>query len=80
MQFSGKVHSVSTVLLLDSCKKPFLFPFNTTTQSHWIKVEPHYVEAHGPPLSAKVSFVRIDPADWKLPGDNQGHVELGIFC
>ena len=26
------------------------------------------------PLSAKVSFVRIDPADQKLPKDNQGHV------
>ena len=52
MQFSGKVHSVSTVLLLDSCKKPFLFPFNNTTQRHWIKVEPHYDELH-------IGFIRI---------------------
>ena len=29
----------------------------------WIKVKPHYDEAQWPPLSAKVSFVRIDPAD-----------------
>ena len=38
---------------------------------HWIKVEPRYVEAQGPPLSTEVSFVRIDPGDWKLPQDNQ---------
>ena len=37
----------------------------------WIKVKPRYDEAQWPPLSAKVSFVRIDPADLKLPGDNQ---------
>ena len=36
-----------------------------------IKVEPHYYQAQGPPLSTRVSFVRIDPADWKLPQDNQ---------
>ena len=30
-------------------------------------MQPQYVEAH----SAKVLFVRIDPAEWKLPGDNQ---------
>ena len=34
---------------------------------HWIKVEPCYVEAQGPPLSTEVSFVRIDPGNWKLP-------------
>ena len=34
-------------------------------------MQPYYVEAHSPLTSAKVSFVRIDPADWKLPGDNQ---------
>ena len=34
-------------------------------------MQPHHVEAYGPLLSAKVLFVRIDPADWKLPGDNQ---------
>ena len=38
---------------------------------HWIKVEPRYVEAQGPPLSIEVSFVRNDPGDWKLPQDNQ---------
>ena len=37
----------------------------------WIKVEPRYYQAQGPPLSAKVSFVKIDPGDWKLPQDNQ---------
>ena len=35
-----------------------------------IKVEPCYYQAKGPPLSTRVSFVRIDPADWKLPQDN----------
>ena len=37
----------------------------------WIKLKPRYVEAQWSPLSAKVSFVRIDSADWKLPCDNQ---------
>ena len=41
-------------------------------------VEPHYVEAQGPSLSAKVSFVRIDPADVKLPGNNQ-RVSNAVF-
>ena len=45
---------------------------------HWIKVEPHYVEAQGPPLSTGVSFVRIDPGDWKLPQDNQ-RVSSSVF-
>ena len=35
-----------------------------------IKVEPRYYQAQGPHLSTRVSFVRIDPADWKLPQDN----------
>ena len=43
---------------------------------HWIKVEPRYVEAQGPPLTTKVSFVRIDSADWKLPQDNQSVSDL----
>ena len=34
-------------------------------------MESHYVEAQGPSLSTEVSFVRIDPGDWKLPQDNQ---------
>ena len=38
---------------------------------HWIKVEPRYYQAQGPPLSSGVSLVRIDPGDWKLPQDNQ---------
>ena len=37
----------------------------------WIIVKPRFDEAQWPPLSAKVSFVRIDPADLKLPGNNQ---------
>ena len=41
-------------------------------------MEPHYVEAQGPPLSAKVSFVRIDAADVKLPGYNQ-RVSNSVF-
>ena len=63
-----------------AAKKHYLFPFNNTTWRHWNKVELHYIEPQGPPLSAKVSFVRIDPADQKLPKDNQGHVKLSIFC
>ena len=34
-------------------------------------MEPRYVEAKGPPISTEVSFVRIDPGDWKFPQDNQ---------
>ena len=45
---------------------------------HWIKVEPRYVEAQGPLLSTEVSFVRIDPGDWKLPQDNQ-RVSSSVF-
>ena len=37
-----------------------------TTIRNWIKVEPHYVPAQGPPLSTKVSISSIDPADVKL--------------
>ena len=39
-------------------------------------MESHYVQAQGPPLSAKVSFVSIDPADVKLPGDDQRVLNL----
>ena len=35
-----------------------------------IKVERRYYQAQGPPLSTRVSFVRIDPADCKLAQDN----------
>ena len=42
-----------------------------TTIRNWIKVEPHYVPAQGPPLFTKVSISSIDPADVKLPGYNQ---------
>ena len=45
---------------------------------HWIKVEPRYGQAQGPPLSTGVSFVRIDPGDWKLPQDNQ-RVSNSVF-
>ena len=45
---------------------------------HPIKVEPRYVEAQGPPLSTGVSFVGIDPGDWKLPQDNQ-RVSSSVF-
>ena len=34
-------------------------------------MESHYVEAQLPPWSTKVSFVGIDSADVKLPGNNQ---------
>ena len=34
-------------------------------------MQPRCVEAHGPPLSAKVLLVSIDPVDWNLPGDNE---------
>ena len=45
---------------------------------HWIKVEPRYVEAQGPLLSTEVSFVRIDPGEWKLPQENQ-RVSSSVF-
>ena len=37
-----------------------------------------YLEAQGPLLTAKISFVRIDPADWKLPGNNKS-VSNSVF-
>ena len=43
-------------------------------------MEPHYVELQGSLLSVEVSLAWIDPADQKLPGDNQGHIDLSIFC
>ena len=58
------------VIWLDSCKKLFLFLFNTTTSRHRIKLSPCYVEAQGPNLSFKVPFVKIGAADWTLPGDS----------
>ena len=45
----------------------------------WIKVKPHYVEAQLPPLSAKVSFIRIDPVDWNfilITGPKQSQTEF----
>ena len=51
-------------------KKPFLFAFITTTQIYRIKVEPRYYQAQEPPLSTRVLFVRIGPADWTLSGNN----------
>ena len=41
-------------------------------------MEPRYVEAQGPLLSTEVSFVKIDPGDWKLPQDNQ-RVSSSVF-
>ena len=41
-------------------------------------MEPRYGQAQGPPLSTGVSFVRIDPGDWKLPQDNQ-RVSSSVF-
>ena len=32
-------------------------------------MEPRHVQLQGPPLSAKVPFVRFDPADWMLSAD-----------
>ena len=45
-KFSGKLHMcvfVFLCFLLDGCQKPSLFPSNTNTQSHWIKLDSHYV-------------------------------------
>ena len=65
----------------------FHIPVKTATQKALFIAPPHldeameqsetplhtYVQGQGPPLSAKVSIVRIDPVDQRLPGDNQGH-------
>ena len=59
------------VFLLLESEGPSLFPFNMATKRHWIKVKPRQVEAQGPPLSGKVSFVGIDPVDWTLSVNNQ---------
>ena len=32
-------------------------------------MEPCHVQLQGPPLSAKVPFVRFDPVDWMLSAD-----------
>ena len=45
---------------------------------HWFKVKPHYIQAQGPPLFAKVSFARIDPADWTVSGYNHP-VSTSVF-
>ena len=42
----------------------------------WIKASPYYDKAQLPLLSGKVSFVKIDPADWKLPCNNQSMSSL----
>ena len=39
-------------------------------------MKPHYDKAQLLPLAVKASFVRIDPADWKLPNDNQSMSNL----
>ena len=74
--FYGKLYIVQ-LCIVRCCKKPF-FSFQYYCLENWIKAQPHYVEAHGPPLSSKVPFVRIDPADWKFTGDNQ-RVSNSVF-
>ena len=59
--FSGNRHNVPLQLSKWLQKRPFL----------WIKVKPRYDEAQLPPLSAKVSFFRIEQADLMLLGNNQ---------
>ena len=41
-------------------------------------MKPHYVQAQGPPLSPKISFVSIDPADWTVSGYNHP-VSTSVF-
>ena len=77
--FRENVQCVQTNFWMDD-KMHFLFAFITTTRRHcWIKMESAYIEPQGPFLSAKVLFVKIDPADWTLHGDNQGYIKLCIF-
>ena len=55
-------------LIFSNLLSKFTIIFNLSR--HWLKVEPHHFEPQGPFLSTKVSFVRFDLADWKLPGNN----------
>ena len=57
------------VLLLDCCKSPFCFPTillprGIDSKRNPIMLDPLFLPRYQ-------SFPRIDPADWKLPEDNQ---------
>ena len=71
VQFSGVRHSVS------------VRSWNTTATPQldeaMDKASPCYDEAQLPPMPGKVSFVRIDPADWKLPCNNQCMSSVKIY-
>ena len=74
VQFSGNRHSMSvlSVSVCQTAAKKALFSSHTPARwSHGSKWNPVMMKPLEPPLLAKVWFVRIDPADWKLPGDNQ---------
>ena len=61
-----------------AAKSSFCFP-SILLPRHWIKMEPRHVQRPWPPLSAKGSFVRIDPAVWMLSADNpNGNFKLYI--
>ena len=67
----GKLHRVM-LCQLNGCNSPFLFLFlflfNTTTLAIGSKWNPIMFKPKDP--STMVSFVRIDPADVKLPVNN----------
>ena len=65
--FYGKLYIVNLCHIWTDAKSPFCLPSILPLKC---KVEPCCVEAQGPPLSTVVSFVRIDPGDWKLPQDS----------
>ena len=67
VQYSGKRHIVPVQLSKQLPKRPF-FIATPQLRKQWIKVKPYNVHAKGPPLSALISFVRIDPVDWTLSG------------
>ena len=61
-----------------AAKSSFCFP-SILLPRHWIKIKPRHVQRPWPPLSAKGSFVRIDPAVWMLSADNpNGNFKLYI--
>ena len=62
-------HCVSVQLSKPATNRPFSIPTQQLNET-LIKVQPHYVQAQGPPLSPKASFVGIDPADWTVSGYN----------
>ena len=63
-----------------AAKKPFLFPFNTTTMRCWIKkVKPLTKIDAETPLSTMVPFARLDPTNVALRGNNQ-EVPFSLSC